>query len=190
MIRKDYEQERKMSRLVRVGDSVRHAQAYGLARRIFSAASRVPATTRTTSGRATAKGSIKKFGVCVGAWLGKAAQERPRCSPKLSQDEAENLPKWTPNGGQEVARRTKKLEKTPSQQKEAGACRKPPHFGRKSRQHGPNSGPKMDPKSHKNRCQNRSKKRCLLKSIFEKILVDLGRENGGKLAPRWDQKRT
>ena len=33
-IRKEYEQERKMSRLVRVSDSVRHAQAQGLARRI------------------------------------------------------------------------------------------------------------------------------------------------------------
>ena len=37
-IRKDYEQERNMSRLVRVGNSVRHAQAQGLARRIQSAA--------------------------------------------------------------------------------------------------------------------------------------------------------
>ena len=37
-IRKDYEQERKMSRLVRVSDSVRHAQAQGLARRIHRAA--------------------------------------------------------------------------------------------------------------------------------------------------------
>ena len=33
-VRKDYEQERKRSRLVRVSDSVRHAQAQGLARRI------------------------------------------------------------------------------------------------------------------------------------------------------------
>ena len=33
-IRKDYEQERNMSRLVRVKNSVRHAQAQGLARRI------------------------------------------------------------------------------------------------------------------------------------------------------------
>ena len=32
-VRKDYEQERNMSRLVRVSDSVRHAQAQGLARR-------------------------------------------------------------------------------------------------------------------------------------------------------------
>ena len=40
-----YEQERNMSRLVRVSDSVRHAQAYGLARRVIQrAASCVPAT--------------------------------------------------------------------------------------------------------------------------------------------------
>ena len=37
-VRKDYEQERKIGRLVRVSDSVRHAQAQGLARRIHSAA--------------------------------------------------------------------------------------------------------------------------------------------------------
>ena len=44
-IRKDYEQERNMSRLVRVSDFVRHAQAQGLARRIFKAQqSCVPAT--------------------------------------------------------------------------------------------------------------------------------------------------
>ena len=146
-----------MRRRFRIWNSVRHAQAYGLARRIFSAASRVPATTRTTSGRATAKGSIKKFGVCVGAWLGKAAQERPRCSPKLSQNEAENLPKWTPNGAQEVARRAKKWGKNAIETKRAGACHRSPIFGRKSRQHGPNLGPKMEPKSHKNRYTNQSK---------------------------------
>ena len=37
-----------MSRRFRVSDSVRHAQAFGLARRIFSAASRVPATVRAS----------------------------------------------------------------------------------------------------------------------------------------------
>ena len=37
-VREDYEQEKNMSRLVRVWDSVRHAQAQGLARRIQSAA--------------------------------------------------------------------------------------------------------------------------------------------------------
>ena len=46
----------------------------------------------------------------------------------------------------------------------------------------------MEPKRCKYRCQNRSKNRCLLKSIFEKILVDFGKENGGKLAPKKDQK--
>ena len=46
----------------------------------------------------------------------------------------------------------------------------------------------MEPKWRKNRCKNRSKNRCLLKSIFDAILVDFGRENGGKLAPKSDQK--
>ena len=36
----------------------------------------------------------------------------------------------------------------------------------------------------KNRCQNRSKNRCLSRSIFDTILVDFGRENGSKLAPK------
>ena len=85
---------------------------------------------RTTSGRATAKGSIKKFGVSVGAWLGKGAQERLRCLPKLSQNEAENLPKWTPNGAQE-ARRAKKLEKNAIATKRAGACHRPPILAEK-----------------------------------------------------------
>ena len=109
---------------------------------------------RTTSERATAKGSIKKFGVCVGAWLGKAAQERPRCSPQLSQNEAENLLKWTPNGAQEVARRANKWGENVIETKRAGACHISPIFARKSRQHGPNLGPKMEPKSHKNRYKN------------------------------------
>ena len=41
-----------------------------------------------------------------------------------------------------------------------------------------------EPKSIKNRCKNRSKNRCLLKSIFERILLDFWEENGGKLAPK------
>ena len=51
-IRKDYEQERNMSRLVRVKNSVRHAQAQGLARRISLARqSRVPATELPSKSR-------------------------------------------------------------------------------------------------------------------------------------------
>ena len=38
--------------------------------------------------------------------------------------------------------------------------------------------------SKKNRCKNRSKKRCILESIFGKILVDFWRENGGMLAAK------
>ena len=49
-------------------------------------------------------------------------------------------------------------------------------------------GPKLEPKLHKNRCENLSKNRWLWKSIFGGILVDFGRENGGKLAPKNDQK--
>ena len=39
-------------------------------------------------------------------------------------------------------------------------------------------------KIDKSRCKNRSKNRCLSRSIFEAILVDFGKENGGKLAPK------
>ena len=112
---------------------------------IFSAASRVPATMRTTSDRATAKGSIKKFGVCVGAWLGKAAQEGPRCPPKLSQNEAENLPKWTPNGGQEVARRAKKCGKNAIETKRAGACHRSPILAEKVANMAPTWAPRWSP---------------------------------------------
>ena len=40
----------------------------------------------------------------------------------------------------------------------------------------------------KKRCQNRSKIRCLSRSIFDTILVDLGKENGGKVGPKIDEK--
>ena len=58
------------------------------------------------------------------------------------------------------------------------------HFERKSGQHGPKLGPKLEPKWRKNRCKNRSKIWCILGSIFGRILVDFGRENGAKLAPK------
>ena len=38
--------------------------------------------------------------------------------------------------------------------------------------------------SKKNRCKNRSKKRCILDSIFGRILVDFWTQNGGMLAPK------
>ena len=42
----------------------------------------------------------------------------------------------------------------------------------------------------KNRCQNRPKKPMHLEIDFEGILVHFGRENGGKLAPKYKPKRT
>ena len=53
---------------------------------------------------------------------------------------------------------------------------------------GPKLGPKLELKWIKNPSKNRSKNRWLLGSVFGRILVDLGRENEGKLAPKWDQK--
>ena len=55
-------------------------------------------------------------------------------------------------------------------------------------QHGPNLGPKMEPKSHKYRYKNQSKNWCILGLIFGRILVDLGRKNGAKLAPKTNPK--
>ena len=46
----------------------------------------------------------------------------------------------------------------------------------------------MEPNSFQNRSKNRLKNRCLLKSIFEWMLVGFVGENGTKLAPKWDQK--
>ena len=40
----------------------------------------------------------------------------------------------------------------------------------------------------KNRCKNRSIFECLLGSDFWRILVDFGKKNGTKLAPKNDQK--
>ena len=53
---------------------------------------------------------------------------------------------------------------------------------------GAQEGPKLEPKRCKNWWENRSKIRWLWKSIFERILVDFGKENGGKLAPKSEPK--
>ena len=53
---------------------------------------------------------------------------------------------------------------------------------------GPKLGPKLELKWIKNPSKNRSKNWWLLGSVFGRILVDFGRENEGKLAPKWDQK--
>ena len=101
-------------------------------------------------------------------------------------------PKTCQNGPQMGPRRwpggPNSGEKTVSKQKGREHATDPPFFGRKSRQHGSNLGPKMEPKSHKNRYKNQSKNQCILGSIFGRILVDLGRQNGAKLAPKSYQK--
>ena len=53
---------------------------------------------------------------------------------------------------------------------------------------GAQEGPKLEPKRRKNWWENRSKNRWLWESIFEGILVDFGKENGGKLAPKSEPK--
>ena len=53
---------------------------------------------------------------------------------------------------------------------------------------GPNLGPNMEPTWAKNQFKNRSFLGCLLGSIFGWIFVDFGCPNGGKLAPKWNQK--
>ena len=47
---------------------------------------------------------------------------------------------------------------------------------------------KAEAKSRKNQCKNASKNRYLSRSIFNAMLVDLGRENGGKLATKSNEK--
>ena len=47
---------------------------------------------------------------------------------------------------------------------------------------GPQDGAQDGQKSCQNRCKNPSKNRCLSRPIFDAMLVDFGRENGGKLA--------
>ena len=53
---------------------------------------------------------------------------------------------------------------------------------------GPQDGAQVGQKSWKNRCKNWSKNRCLSRSIFDAILMDFGRENGGKLALKSEPK--
>ena len=63
-----------------------------------------------------------------------------------------------------------------------------PILDRKSRQHGPKLGPQMEPTWDKNRFKNQSKFWYVLGSILRRILVGFGRENGGKLATKSNEK--
>ena len=124
--------------------------------------------------------TTKKSTQIVTRNLQNGLQKPPKWRPKPSKIE--------PKLGQEGARTTQKAKNNIDPTKRGAAPHRAPHFGGKCGQHGPKLGPKMEPKSIKNRCKNRSKNRCLSRSIFEAILVDFGRENGGKLAPKSDQK--
>ena len=77
--------------------------------------------------------------------------------------------------------------KTKNQQKRGEDDTAPP-FMRKSGQRGAKLASKIKPKSLKNRCQLRSKHRCIPRWGFEAILVDFGKENGGMLAPKINEK--
>ena len=48
----------------------------------------------------------------------------------------------------------------------------------------PNLAPKMEPRWFRNPFKNPSKNGCVLGSVFGWILMDFGREDGGKLAPK------
>ena len=66
-------------------------------------------------------------------------------------------------------------------------------LNRQNGQHGPNLAPKMEPKTAQNRAKIDAKihrkNRCLSGPIFDAILVDFGRENGGKLVPKSKKNR-
>ena len=65
-------------------------------------------------------------------------------------------------------------------------------LSQKSSQHGPNLCPKMAPSWNPYRSKIdpkiNQKKRCLLRSVFGKILNDFGSQNGAKLIPKWHPK--
>ena len=61
-------------------------------------------------------------------------------------------------------------------------------WGRLGLQVGPKLEAKTEPKTTKNRCKNRSQFWCLLGSPLGPFLVDFGRQNGAKLAPKWHPK--
>ena len=107
--------------------------------------------------------------------------QRPQNGTKME-------PAWGQDGAQTFLENLKNRVQIFLENRKAITLIRPLHFSRKCGQHGPKLGPKMEPKRWKNRCPHWSKNRCLLESMFEGMLVDLGRENAGKLAPTNDQK--
>ena len=131
-----------------------------------------------------------------------AAAKRPNIAPTGCKNGAKKLqnrgqvgprgakmePKWGQNGAKMGPRRPKNRKITKTQQRRVEHATALSHFGRKSGQDGPKLGPKTEPKTTKKRCKNRSKFWCLLGSVFGPFLVDFGRQNGAKLAPKTHQK--
>ena len=140
---------------------------------------------RTTRGRATAEGSIKKFGVCVGAWLGKGAQERPRCYPKLCQNGAENLPKWTQMGPRRWPGGPTSGEKTPSKQKGREHATDPPFLAEKVA----NMAPTWAPRWSQNRTKFDTKINQKINASWDRFLEGFWWIWGGKMEPSWHQNR-
>ena len=103
---------------------------------------------------------------------------------KNFQNGGPNPPKSSPEGAKKEPGHPKNRKKRQIQQKAPLAHIASPYFKRKSGQHGSKLASQTEAKSKKNRCKNRSKKRCILESIFGRILVDFWRQNGGTLAPK------
>ena len=136
-------------------------------------------------------------------------QHRGPTPPKLGPEARSLAPKWKPKGPNvapiwfptpfKIYPKPPKIRTGPwatppglpqDGQKNANATKRwvvfsrSPHFLRKSGQHGPKLGPKLELKWTKIPFKNQSKNGCILGSVFGRILMDFGRENGGKLAPK------
>ena len=137
-VRKDYEQERNMSRLVRVWDSVRHAQAQGLARRIQRAAMLRPRHRAYSH-------------LCTFLPLPKMSQMCFKNAPTLSQ----NGPKSRPGGALGASWAAPGSKTPPKRLQDASWAALGP-FWAPSSGHGSNLAPKMEPNLSKNRFEIRS----------------------------------
>ena len=107
-----------------------------------------------------------------------------KMATKRSQNGANLAPKWS-NMEPKWAKISKRVGSKKQRHKKRGGV---PQLRFILPEKVANMASSWGPKSMKNRKKNRSKNRlffwCLLGSIFERILVDFGRQNGAKLAPK------
>ena len=166
-------------------NSVRHAQAQGLARRIQSAAklrarhragANIKQTTTQNHEKSSENNGPKPF----------------KNQPQIDQKSIENQPTIHPKS----IKNQPKIDQKSTRSEKCRALRLGSRLGgvleaswRSLRgQHSSKLASQIEGKSIKNQCKNRSKNRCLLSSSFDAILIDFRREIGGMFGTKIESK--